>query len=165
MSGSAPDPSPAPGEPRREAKEAAPSPEVMPLDPSSGKPILEGETREIIAVSTASFHLGPLPPPETLREYEDLVPGSAREIMEMAKTNMSRHHERTKLGQYGSIGIACLAVIGGCSAAAYSGTWSVGIPALLIAAIGVGGPVVAKAFVERFPRTSGTAASNKAGEN
>ena len=40
-------------------------------------------------VLAQKVHEGPLPPPETLKAYEKVLPGAAREILEMAKEHQS----------------------------------------------------------------------------
>ena len=39
------------------------------------------------------LHVGPLPAPETLAAYENLCPGAAREILNMAKDNQKHRHK------------------------------------------------------------------------
>ena len=116
----------------------------------------EGGGTRIVSVSygEATFHRGPLPPPETLRQYDEILPGSADRIMKTAEANMAHRREERKRGQYGGIAIACLAIVGGCIIAIFSNTWYVAFAGVLIATIGVGGSTAAQAFVERFPKIS-----------
>ena len=46
-------------------------------------------TRIYIGVEESKFFHGPLPAPEDLKEYENILPGAAREILDMAKTQQS----------------------------------------------------------------------------
>jgi len=45
-----------------------------------------------IVQQDASFYRGPIPAPETLRRYEDLIPGSAATIIKMA-TDQAAHRQ------------------------------------------------------------------------
>ena len=98
------------------------------------------ETR-IVSVSRAFS--GPLPPPDVLRQYDKAVPGSAERIMKIAETGIAFSRNERRIGQYGGIGIACLAVLGACLTAFFSTYWYVSVSAVLVAALGVGGPAVA----------------------
>ena len=115
---------------------------------SSGEAVSEAQIREwIAATGKANPHHVPLPPPEILKAYEAVLPGSAQEIMEMAKTGMNRHHRNARIAQYRGMGIACLAIIVSCITAVYSQTWYHALAAVLIAAVGVGIPTVGQAFL------------------
>lgn len=59
------------------------------LQPSSSLKSNEGSARFAIA---ASHFSGPIPPPEMLRKYEEICPGSADRIIAMAE-NQSRHRQ------------------------------------------------------------------------
>lgn len=97
-------------------------------------------------------YAGPLPTPEMLRQCEDILPGSAEKIMRLAEGNNIRRHERLEAGQYGSIVIAALAILGACGVIALSNSWPAVFFGVPVIAIGVGGSTVAMAFVERFPK-------------
>ena len=45
------------------------------------------------------MHQGPLPDPETLRDYDDLIPGSAAEIIKMASDQASHRRNLETLSQ------------------------------------------------------------------
>ena len=63
------------------------APEVRPVSPSTG-----GQPFQITHVQVERRHLGPLPPPEQLRAYEEIIPGAAREIWEDYRSRV-RHRE------------------------------------------------------------------------
>lgn len=48
-------------------------------------------------VAAIRIHRGPLPPPEDLKAYEEVVPGAAREILDMAKSQQA-HRQSTEFG-------------------------------------------------------------------
>lgn len=48
-------------------------------------------------ISTVEMFSGPLPHPQHLEKYEALVPGSAREILDMAKGEQSHRHKMQSL--------------------------------------------------------------------
>ncbi|MGI4792890.1 MAG: DUF2335 domain-containing protein [Janthinobacterium lividum] len=47
-------------------------------------------------VSAIQMHVGPLPPPETLNGYDLVLPGAAREIMDMALREQAHRHTMEK---------------------------------------------------------------------
>lgn len=78
----------------------------------------------IRVVTQASAHRGPMPSPKTLAEYDQVVPGLAREIVDMAKAEQSHRHsmedmvvrgdrDATSRGQkYGLAALVLLLLIG-----------------------------------------------------
>lgn len=66
------------------------------LDDASDQPIERGELREILlrAVSISESHAGPLPHPDFLRKYEELIPNGAERIMTMAELEQTHRHTR-----------------------------------------------------------------------
>ena len=60
-------------------------------DPKSRQEIIR------IVASTTRIHQGPLPPPEDLKGYEDILPGAAREIFDMAKSQQN-YRQQTESG-------------------------------------------------------------------
>lgn len=59
--------------------------------------VVEGEVaddpdRRVVG-SHRRFHSGPLPPPEVLREYNEVVPGLAREIVDQWKGETAHRHQ------------------------------------------------------------------------
>ncbi len=48
-------------------------------------------------VVVSKTHSGPLPDPQTLREYDDLIPGSAAEIIKMASDQAQHRREMEKM--------------------------------------------------------------------
>lgn len=49
-----------------------------------------------VTVSQTKVHQGPLPSPEVLRDYDDLIPGAAARIIEMAE-HQARHRQNLEL--------------------------------------------------------------------
>ena len=122
--------------------------------PDSTSSLEEEDKLAVLSMTKATFR-GPLPPPEVLRMYDEAVPGSAERITKMAEKRTASLHEERKIGQYGGIVIACLSILGGCSIAFFSDSWYTSLAAVLIVAIGVGGPIAALAFVKRFSKGKG----------
>jgi uncharacterized membrane protein len=92
----------------------------------------------------------PLPPPQILNEYEKLIPGFSRELLEMTKLQgehrrtsdterLKRDERRKDRGQV----IALVVALAGLALAAAEGAWGNGWVACLIAVVGVGGPLAA----------------------
>lgn len=100
----------------------------------------------------ATLHIGPLPHPETLRQYEDILPGGAERIMSLTETNATRRHEQRKIGQYIGAAVALSSFPIGGIVVAFSNSWPATVFGVLISAIGVGGPVAARVFVENFSK-------------
>ncbi len=48
-------------------------------------------------VSTLGMFAGPMPPPEILAGYDALIPGAAREILDMTKTEQRHRHAMERL--------------------------------------------------------------------
>ena len=48
-------------------------------------------------MAVAETHIGPLPHPQTFAAYESILPGSAREILEMAKAEQKHRHDMERL--------------------------------------------------------------------
>jgi uncharacterized membrane protein len=54
---------------------------------------LDPKTRQVVEAYAFSFHSGPLPPAKLLQQYEQVCPGAARDIVDMAKAEQAnRHH-------------------------------------------------------------------------
>lgn len=51
----------------------------------------------MIVVAQSSAHSGPMPSPQTLAEYDQVVPGLAREIVDMAKAEQTHRHSMEDL--------------------------------------------------------------------
>ena len=59
--------------------------------------VLEGEIDErIIERVIGKFFAGPLPSPESLQQFENVLPGAAREIVDMAKSEQEYRHRITQ---------------------------------------------------------------------
>lgn len=97
-----------------QAPENSPAP-VAPSGVQTGEhlPAQEGEEGiEAVISRVIEHHSGPLPPPEILRQYDEIVPDGAERIMAMAeKEQAHRHHinhreeSRATLGIFSSLGI------------------------------------------------------------
>jgi uncharacterized membrane protein len=72
---------------------------------------------KIISIFAQSFHSGPLPAPETLKKYDEIVPGLAERIVKMAESQGAHRIEleksviknqisESKRGQYFALFIA-----------------------------------------------------------
>lgn len=48
------------------------------------------------AVQVSETYSGPLPPPEALAKYDQVVPGAAERILQMAEKEMQHRHENEK---------------------------------------------------------------------
>jgi uncharacterized membrane protein len=97
------------------------------------------ESREIDSPSgpliiASQFHEGPLPTPEVMKAYDEICPGAARDILEMAKTHQShdvwmdqRDMRRLMrqdifsfiLGLIGQLGSIAITVLGFCMSYIY----------------------------------------------
>lgn len=110
------------------------------------------------AVRTSTFHQGPIPPAETLRAYDAVVPGLAQQIV--AAWNEQRAHRlalekdltrgieaRMNRGQWLSFAVA----LAGLALAAVVGIWGSAFAAAVIAIVGVGGPTAATWLARRTP--------------
>ena len=64
--------------------------------PQSGNPT--ADTGSLVAQHTAVQFSGPLPDPQNLQRYEQILPGSAERIMAMAETQLA-HRIQNKRGQ------------------------------------------------------------------
>ena len=119
-------------------------------------------TRMYIGVAESKVYQGPLPAPEDLTAYEDILPGAAREIIDMAKTQQEHRIDcerkiieyDIRTGNRGQwmgfvLGILCIA---GSLFAAYIGyaklSYLLAAPALL----GVIGVFVLKQFPDLFKK-------------
>lgn len=90
-------------------KEKKPSLEMEPVElpddfPADFAQVIEKipdpkSRQAVISMITASvrIHRGPLPPPEDLKAYEEIIPGAAREILDMAKSQHD-YRQRTETG-------------------------------------------------------------------
>lgn len=97
------------GSTKQTTKDKKPSLEMEPVElpddfPADFAQVLEKipdpKSREaVIGLITATIriHRGPLPPPEDLKAYDDIVPGAAREILDMAKSQLA-YRQKTESG-------------------------------------------------------------------
>lgn len=82
-----PDPSQATNPIDVSESQAAPLKDVIPPDSdASGQNIIEMK-------ASRSAYSGPLPPPELLKQYDDILPGSAERIMKAFESESGHRHE------------------------------------------------------------------------
>jgi len=93
-------------------------------------------------VAVMKTHKGPMPHPRTLGGYEDVIPGAAREILEMAKAEQRHRHKienrETAYPYFGmGLGATCLlpCIAGAVFVASNAYTESIGLAL-------IGGPVL-----------------------
>ena len=125
-----------PGAPEEQGAKPALSPAELPEDlravvEKALANLPESKRAEVLSVVGYRFQFfrGPLPPPETLKAYEDAQPGCARRIVGWADRKLAHQHdtERRKQetehklllrGQWTSFAVALAALVGGCVLAA-----------------------------------------------
>lgn len=117
---------------------------------------------------TQHMHAGPLPPPEYLRDYNDIIPGAAERIMAMAETEQKHTHQMDKttakysfiqfiLGQIFAFTIGIFAI----AAAAYCLLKGHGWPAAIF---GIGGiATIIRPFLSRARHEAPPSATEKGG--
>jgi len=64
-----------------------------PQKQDSTPPARPGQGRQVQAQITAQHYSGPVPPPEILRGYDQVIPGAAERILEMAEADQRHTHE------------------------------------------------------------------------
>src|SRR6266496_2421432 len=95
-------PAPSPSSPARDIG-ASPEAQVESLEPAVEilRPLLRDPTQAPQAVArmvtAVQLFRGPLPPADHFREYNEVVPGSAREILDMAKGEQAHRHRMQSL--------------------------------------------------------------------
>ena len=103
-----------------EAAEAAAVP-VEPVELVENPDELLEENSESGGLLAVQFS-GPIPPPSVLRGYEEVCPGAAQDIINMAKKEQDHRHDRerggqeaaiadTKRGQWLGLGIAVIVML------------------------------------------------------
>jgi uncharacterized membrane protein len=58
---------------------------------------VEAAAAAVVSVIEASFHVGPLPPPQQLAHYDHVLPGAAERIVGMAERNQEHRHTQEAL--------------------------------------------------------------------
>lgn len=116
------------------------------------------KTDVAVAISsrTTSAFQGPLPPPNILRDYEDIVPGSAAKIIDWADSERSHRHRtettivraETTRDLRGQL-LAALVALAGFSVAAFALYLDHAGVAALITAMDIGGMVAAFIYGRR----------------
>ena len=82
----------------------------------------EEVTETLVSVITGSLYSGPIPPPEMLKQYDEIYPGLSKEIVNTAFSQTKHRHEiekivvpaeinRMKRGQYFGLTIAVLGLL------------------------------------------------------
>ena len=77
------------------------------------------ENRELVVRETQTFS-GPLPPPEVLKKFDEVVPGAAERIIKMAEEQSAHRKELEKKvidsdiarSKYGQVLGFCIAIVG-----------------------------------------------------
>ena len=94
-----------------QAPETNPAP-VVPSEIQRGEHLPTQTDIEVGISHVVEHHSGPLPSPETLRQYNDIVPDGAERIMAMAEKEQAHRHRmnrseesRATLGIFSSLGI------------------------------------------------------------
>lgn len=59
----------------------------------TNSPITGQPPREVVSVAASAWE-GPLPSPEDLRRYEEILPGAANRILEMAEKQQAHNHNQ-----------------------------------------------------------------------
>ncbi|MEY4906010.1 MAG: hypothetical protein RLZZ292_3825, partial [Bacteroidota bacterium] len=60
---------------------------------SATKKTASSNKNEIIRAEKQEIHIGPIPSPDTLRQYEELHPGLAERFMQMAENEQKKRHD------------------------------------------------------------------------
>lgn len=71
------------------------------------------EAQRLVRAEAAYFYQGPLPSPEQLQGYEEIVPGSAERIIGRLEGETEHRHGMERRGQYIAGGIAGAGLLGG----------------------------------------------------
>ena len=58
-------------------------------------PIEDKTTEEVVLVAAAEMRSGPLPSPDDMRGYEEILPGAADRILTMAESEQTHRHTTT----------------------------------------------------------------------
>ncbi len=142
---------------RSQAQEKRPSSQV-PFDVDARQRSAESDAQAEISYS--EYH-GPLPPPHLLAEYEQITPGLAMRIVEMAevegrhrremelsaleleKAALKQHGREVTLGQIFAFFIAMMAIVAGSYVAINSQAVGQQIAGGAIGSLGIGGIVLA----------------------
>jgi uncharacterized membrane protein len=107
-----------------EQDSASPAPPNNITEPTSRIEALSPEEKQKLIVEllsfTTSFFSGPLPPPETFKEYEKALKGSADRILKMAENEQSHRHRldleeirSERLGLGAGFALAAILMMGG----------------------------------------------------
>ena len=105
--------------------------------------------REIVDLlhrSMERYYSGPLPPPEMLREYEEVLPNAAERIMTMAEAEQGHRHRWEKQALSIENRASAISIAGGVIIAltlVAGAFWSVHLGQRWIAALFLGGPAIA----------------------
>jgi hypothetical protein len=95
--------SPTPPAKPEDSTDALPAAEIEALEPAAEilRPLLRDpkQATQVVAMMATTVELfrGPLPPPDHFKGYEEVVPGGAREILNMAKREQRHRHRMQAL--------------------------------------------------------------------
>ncbi len=67
--------------------------------------------QEVFEYISRESHQGPLPSPQTFAQYEDVCPGAAREILNMAIREQQHGHDQDKLALTSEVSYRILAIV------------------------------------------------------
>ena len=80
---------------------------------SGVRPEKASSLAQVVMTQVASYHSGPLPTVRDFAGYEQICPGAARDILEMAKTAQANAHALQMAETYGEIWLKTLGVAAG----------------------------------------------------
>lgn len=131
------------------------------LPPEIRALIAKGDVQALEVLSMFSYR-GPCPPPQILEEFERVLPGSAKRLLDWTEGQIKHRHalevrsvegaeRRMNRGQIAGFAVAAISVVasatvlilGQPSAATTAG-------AMLIAVLGIGGPAVARILAQKL---------------
>jgi uncharacterized membrane protein len=123
-------------------------------------------------LESLSAYSGPFPPPELLAEFDRVLPGSARRLLDWTERQIDHRQRleseqvagserRMDRGQIFGFGVALVALIAAVVIATLGPTsWHTSLCAIGVALIGVGGPAAARMLARRFPMSPGPSPQN-----
>ncbi|HEY5105368.1 MAG TPA: DUF2335 domain-containing protein [Caulobacteraceae bacterium] len=146
---------------------------VEQLEPYVEPSKVEPAARAVVkAVTAASFHRGPLPPPSDLALYDRALPGAAERIVAMAEKNQDhRHAQEAKMvarrltfqerGQSYAL-IALLAIIAAVVAIAYFGHAKEAVAFVVAITVSVVAAFLGRSLLQKRAAKAGDDASDEA---
>lgn len=119
--------------------------------------------REKVEISTSASYEGPLPPPAMLERYEEVIPGSANRILEMAekqtehrinieKTAVGGDSKRSYFGLAAGFVLSAMVILGGVYLIANDHDWA-GVSLIGVNLVGLAGVFVYGSNARRAERS------------